>query len=1521
MLNKSLTAPIVFYRTYSRLLPSGNRENWADMVDRATKGLIELGKLTPEETELIRSHQTNFTALTSGRWQWVGGTDWVSKPKNFQGAYNCSNLIIDSFQRMAYAMDLLMQGCGVGTIIETDVISKLPVICNRLELEIIGEPGGFKDTGVASIDKTLVFVEQHTANILVGDSRKGWVDAYQKILELFADPESKANRLIINLSNIRAAGTPIKGFGGVANPVGLNRLFIRMVEILNGAVGRKLNSLEVCLLMDESALAVVAGNVRRSANIRQFSSDDVISQTAKDNLWIESDKGWYIDPERDALRMSNHTRVFHYKPTLQECIDAVRKQYYSGEGAIQWAGESVARANADILKTLKLKTQFLAEYNFSREAGKEYLVFANKDTIPDEELDHRMMRYGTNPCFAAGTMILTRKGHFPIESLVGKTVEIWDGNSWVEIDNFRVTGENQSVYSVNLQNGSSIVATEYHSFVLESGEKLRLRELKPGNRLLTHDRVVDTDLDTKGAYLKGFLIGDGTNSQNQAVLALYAPKYCCQDRLLLSARQVETKQLATHGNSTTQYNYSDWGFRGGDYGRKYMQGLSQCDLLYWAKEAKSEFPVEVFNWSLTSKCEFIAGAMDADGYAMDSTNGFGYQISSIHKQWLEGFQLLLKTLGINSKLNPVRKGGSKDFGDKKGGIYSVKDIYRLTIAQASSIKLAKIVVFSRLTSFAQRSTKYSANLRWNKVESIEFSHVADKVYCCTVPTNHQVSLSNGITTLQCGEIVLNDNFCNLSDVHLNLIDPFNLYTQKCAFEAAALSATVLLHHQFNDDRMRQSRELDPIVGVSITGLFDFFVHAFGAEWLEWWKDGRHTKWDRPSVSVEIKVAAEMANINIDRYENSTETAFNLGALFQDIEQFYLSRWRSIVEQTVWAYCDRHNLKRPNRCTTVQPSGCLDRTALRIFDQGLLYADEIVAEGSGETVGLDLSVRSGIPVNAAIANQPLNLIKVTLRNGRQLRMTPNHRMSIRGQWVEAISLKPGMVIDYQIGCYQKLDEAKLIGINHENYTRASRAAESGNNRGVIAQAIFTPSVMSPDLGYFLGALFGNGCFSESHYRIRFAHEYCDVLSRLSQIGIDLFGLRGNMNEDLRGRRSELCFASKQLFDWFHQNNIAKTVKSKDLVRIPEPIRRSSRETLLSFFCGLIDTDGCIRANGALSIESASEDFIRNLQQVGEAIGLSFGISHNTQGSNHQAVKSIWSLSLSRTKSTPEAIAYLNEHSTKTQSRPISFSIKTNGVELYAIVSVQPETVSDYSYDFAVEGVDDDDSWYWQGGLKSHNTKSLLTGASPGWHPPKSQRFIRRITFRKNDPVALACMDYGYSVIPSQSDKDEYGNLLDDAFDPRCTEWLVEVPIAVSWADIPGTDSIDISQFSALAQFDFYMQIQRHYTTHNTSATIEFRKHEIEELGSQIWKAIESDEGYISVALLARFDSHQTFPRLPFEPIDKATYDRLMEEMLSRRKIDSFDDALALRDREDGVEIEIVGSIGCDSDKCLLPEKLQ
>jgi len=59
----------------------------------------------------------------------------------------------------------------------------------------------------------------------------------------------------------------------------------------------------------------------------------------------------------------------------------------------------------------------------------------------------------------------------------------------------------------------------------------------------------------------------------------------------------------------------------------------------------------------------------------------------------------------------------------------------------------------------------------------------------------------------------------------------------------------------------------------------------------------------------------------------------------------------------------------------------------------------------------------------------------------------------------------------------------------------------------------------------------------------------------------------------------------------------------------------------------------------------------------------------------------------------------------------------------------------------------------------------------------------------------------------------------------------------------------------------MQVQTHYTAHNTSATIEFREHEIEPLTDALHQTIERGDGYISAALLARFDANATFPACP------------------------------------------------------------
>ena len=747
------TAPAanpVFYRTYSRKASEG-RESWSQVGSRNLEALRKLGQLNDDEVQLLARMQSEKKALPSGRWLWIGGTRWIEQPENFSGSYNCTSTNLVDWQAFGLMMDLAMMGCGTGAIIEPHLIDRLPVVLNTIEVHTVSDIG--ITPAAERQDDCTHSIDGNHVRIKVGDTRRGWVDSYQLMLELSSDERFNGGliHVHIDLSDVRPVGETLKGFGGMANPVKLKDLYGRVARLLNKAQGRRLSSVECCLLIDEAAVTIVAGNIRRSAGMRQFAADDHIAASSKDNLWQQDDEGnWRIDPERDALRMANHTRVYHTRPSKEVVHAAVTKQFNSGEGAIQFAPEAIARSNADLLSTPELRSEFIEVYcdQGRQEAGR--WLNESHGPIGADELEHRLGRYGLNPC---------------------------------------------------------------------------------------------------------------------------------------------------------------------------------------------------------------------------------------------------------------------------------------------------------------------------------------------------------------GEILGADFHCNLAEVHLNQIDPSDEEGQADAFRAASLSVACLLNHRFEVERYRQSREWDPIVGVSFTGLFDFFVHAFGSPWLRWWEAGR------PETDE--------------------------GLQFKDQEASYLSRWKKIVNETVWDYCDRHGLRRPNRCTTVQPAG---------------------------------------------------------------------------------------------------------------------------------------------------------------------------------------------------------------------------------------------------------------------------------------------------------------------------------------------------------------------------------------------TKSLLTGAAPGWHPPKAQRFIRRITFRKNDPVAMACMDYGYTIVPSQSDKDSEGRLLNDPFDPRCTEWLVEIPTEVSWAHLPGADVVDINGFSAMAQFDFYMQVQRCYTAHNTSATIEFREHEIEPLADALHQAMQQGEGYISAALLARFDANATFPRLPFEPIDAATYEELQSAVVKRRVSSDFFEALQ---RYDQGELTEAGPAGCDSDKCLLP----
>jgi len=122
-------------------------------------------------------------------------------------------------------------------------------------------------------------VDQNDADFIVPDSREGWVQLLKKVLEA-SFVTGKGFTFATHL--IRSKGSPIKGFGGVASgPEDLVWGMMEINKLLNGKNGEYLTPTDCLDIMNIIGRIVVAGNVRRSAQIAIGDADDIEYLRAK----------------------------------------------------------------------------------------------------------------------------------------------------------------------------------------------------------------------------------------------------------------------------------------------------------------------------------------------------------------------------------------------------------------------------------------------------------------------------------------------------------------------------------------------------------------------------------------------------------------------------------------------------------------------------------------------------------------------------------------------------------------------------------------------------------------------------------------------------------------------------------------------------------------------------------------------------------------------------------------------------------------------------------------------------------------------------------------------------------------------------------------------------------------------------------------------------------------------------------------------------------------------------------------
>jgi ribonucleoside-triphosphate reductase len=267
---------IVYKRTYARKIDNTDQtEEWWQTVARCINGAQEIGAdYTPAEAQRLYDLVYNLKCNFAGRMLWQLGTETVKK-FGANSLLNCWYASINDPKAFLFIFENLMLGGGVGFSIRREDIHELPKI----------------KKGVS-----VTHLNTKDADFIVPDSRQGWVELLRKTLEAYyVNGKSFSYSTIL----VRGAGERIHGFGGTASGPGILIEGIEKIsKIFQSREGKKLRSTDVLDICNIIGSIVVAGNVRRSAQIALGDPDDYLYLRAKN---------WSLGNIPNWRAMSNNT--------------------------------------------------------------------------------------------------------------------------------------------------------------------------------------------------------------------------------------------------------------------------------------------------------------------------------------------------------------------------------------------------------------------------------------------------------------------------------------------------------------------------------------------------------------------------------------------------------------------------------------------------------------------------------------------------------------------------------------------------------------------------------------------------------------------------------------------------------------------------------------------------------------------------------------------------------------------------------------------------------------------------------------------------------------------------------------------------------------------------------------------------------------------------------------------------------------------------------------------------------------
>lgn len=298
-------------RTYHRPIKEGEPllESWDQVVDRVIshqRWLWEravnrtLDESENQELDELRRLILGRYLAPAGRTLWLGGTELSRQRESCM--FNCSFTHVETVYDVVDVLWLLLQGCGVGFRPVTGTLNgfRRPLDDIQVIRSSRTEKGGYQKN-VETFDP-----ETHTWTIKVGDSAIAWAKAIGKLVA----GKFPARKLILDFSEIRPAGTRLKGYGWISSgDEQISKAFKTIAQILSDRADQLLTRMDI---LDIVNLLGTILSSRRSAQIALFE----YGQPEWEDFAVAKKEWWLND--KAHRQQSNNSLLFYQKPSRDE---------------------------------------------------------------------------------------------------------------------------------------------------------------------------------------------------------------------------------------------------------------------------------------------------------------------------------------------------------------------------------------------------------------------------------------------------------------------------------------------------------------------------------------------------------------------------------------------------------------------------------------------------------------------------------------------------------------------------------------------------------------------------------------------------------------------------------------------------------------------------------------------------------------------------------------------------------------------------------------------------------------------------------------------------------------------------------------------------------------------------------------------------------------------------------------------------------------------------------------------------